>query len=137
MRGLRLLCSSIVVAASAASAADIGGWMQHKAGIETAARDDCGERIALAARTLRDDDGAAQHYYQAGACYLHSNSVAPDAVAARAWFERAAELDHPLARRAALSLRDDAAAASTHPPGYHCHELGLGRRLCHGAAVTP
>jgi len=137
MPGLRLLCCSIVVAAGTASAADIGGWMQHKASIETAARDDCGERIAQAARTLRDAEGAAQHYFQAGACYLHSNSVARDTVAASAWFERAAELDHPLARRALLGLRDNTAAASTHPPGYHCHELGLGRRLCHGAAVAP
>jgi TPR repeat protein len=123
-------------ASFAANGADIGGWMQHQARIDTAARDDCIQRIADAGRIARDAGGAAQHYYQAGVCYLHSDSVARDAVAANAWLTRAAELDHPLARRALLALRDDADPRA-HPAGYHCHELGLGRRLCHGGAVAP
>jgi TPR repeat protein len=136
MRGLHRVAWLILWTSLGASAADIGGWMQHKARIDTAARDDCAQRIADAGRTAREAEGAAQHYYQAGVCYLHSDSVARDEVAASAWLTRAAELDHPLARRALLALRDNA-DAKAHPAGYHCHELGLGRRLCHGGVVMP
>lgn len=118
--------------AGAAHGADIGGWMQHKdrAALPT---DRCAELIAQAARTPRQAEGAAHHYYASGLCYLYSDKVARDPVAASAWLTRAAELDHPLARRALLSLRDN--TPDDHPPG-HCHDLGLGRKLCHGSVSS-
>jgi TPR repeat protein len=118
-----------VVLAGAAQAADIGGWMQHKdrAALLT---DQCPELIAQAARTPRTADGAADNYYASGLCYLYSDKVARDPVAASAWLTRAAELDHPQARRALLALRDN--KPDDHAPGGHCHDLGLGRKLCHG-----
>jgi TPR repeat protein len=131
----RLVLVAIAVAASA-HGADIGGWMEHKSREQARQqRDDCAEIIALAARTPRAADGAAGSYYASGLCYLVSDKVGRDSVAAQAWLTRAAELEHPLARRALLSLRETAAAP--HPAGYHCHELGLGRRLCHGGIVPP
>jgi TPR repeat protein len=129
----RCLIGMCLVAAGAAQAADIGGWMQHKSRVETQQRDDCAEIIALASRTARDAPVAANAYYASGMCYLVSDSVARDSVAAGAWLTRAAELDHPLARRALISLRE--VTAPIHAPGYHCHELGMGRRLCHGGTV--
>lgn len=127
----RLVVVVCIGFASAAQGADIGGWMQHKGRAELPA-DPCAELIAKAARTPRDADGAADSYYASGLCYLYSDRVARDPVAASAWLTRAAELDHPLARRA---LRDGA-PASTHASGYHCHDLGLGRQLCHGSALA-
>lgn len=117
------------VSASSAHGADIGGWMEQKSRAELP-RDDCPEIIALAARTPRDADSAGNAYYASGMCYLVSDKLARDSVAAGAWLARAAELDHPLARRALLNLRD-ASAPPLHPQGPHCHDLGLGRRLCH------
>ena len=119
--------------AGAAHGADIGGWMQHKdrAGLPG---DQCAELIAQAARTPRSADGAADSYYASGLCYLYSDKVARDPVAAGAWLTRAAELDHPLARRALLALRDN--APDDHPLGGHCHDLGRGRKLCHGSASS-
>jgi TPR repeat protein len=125
-RALLLVCLG---STSAAQGADIGGWMQHKdrAALPT---DQCTELIAQAARTPRTAVGAADSYYASGLCYLYSDKIARDPVAAGAWLTRAAELDHPLARRALLALRDN--TADDHAPGSHCHDLGLGRKLCHG-----
>jgi TPR repeat protein len=127
-----LRCAFIFIGlgwASAAHSADIGGWMQHK---DRAALpvDQCAELIAQAARTPRTADGAADSYYASGLCYLYSEKIARDPVAAGAWLARAAEQGHPLAKRALLALRDN--AADDHAPGGHCHDLGLGRKLCHG-----
>jgi TPR repeat protein len=127
-RALPLFCLCI---AGAAHSADIGGWMQHKDRAALPA-DQCAELIAQAARTPRDAVGAADSYYASGLCYLYSDKVARDPVAAGAWLARAADLDHPLARRALLALRDNTSDA--HPHGSHCHDLGLGRKLCHGGA---
>jgi TPR repeat protein len=124
-----------LIVAGAAHAADIGGWMQHKGQVETQQRDDCPEIIAIAARTPREHESAAAAYYASGMCYLVSDRVARDSVAAGAWLTRAADLEHPLARRALLALRETNAAPPLHPNGYHCHELGQGRRLCHGGPV--
>jgi TPR repeat protein len=133
---MRWRCCFIgLVVVGAAHAADIGGWMQHQSRIETQQRDDCPEIIAIAARTPREQDTAAAAYYASGMCYLVSDKVARDATAAGAWLTRAAELEHPLARRALIALRDSSAAPALHPAGYHCHELGMGRRLCHGGPV--
>jgi TPR repeat protein len=115
--------------AGAAHSADIGGWMQHKERAGTVT-DDCAALIAEAARTPRQADGAAHRYYASGLCYLYSDRIARDPVAAGAWLTRAAELDHPLARRALLALRDN--TPDDHARGGHCHDLGLGRQLCHG-----
>ena len=129
-RALLLVCIGF---ASAAQSADIGGWMQHKDRAALPA-DQCAELIAQAARTPRSADGAADSYYASGLCYLYSDKVARDPVAASAWLTRAADLDHPLARRALLAPRDN--AADDHPRGDHCHDLGLGRKLCHGSASS-
>lgn len=133
MRCARPLWLVAIAALPCAQAADIGGWMQHKERAALSA-DQCAELIAQAARTPRDADGAAHHYYATGMCYLVSDKVARDTVAAGAWLERAAELDHPLARRALLSLREPG-TAPLHAAGYHCHDLGLGRKLCHGGLL--
>jgi TPR repeat protein len=115
-----------------AQAADIGGWMQHKSRTDLPV-DECTELIAQASRTPSNAEDAAQRYYASGLCYLHSDKIGRDTVAASAWLTRAAELEHPLARRALLSLSDS--APSTHAAGYHCHDLGLGRKICHGGPV--
>ena len=130
MRRIALL--TCIALATAAQAADIGGWMQHKSRTDLPV-DECSELIAQAARTEPNAEGAAQSYYASGMCYLYSDRHGRDTVAAGAWLARAAELEHPLARRALLSLRESAAPA--HAAGYHCHELGLGRKICHGGAV--
>ncbi len=132
MQWSHALLSVGFVALTGAQAADIGGWMQHK---DRAALpvDQCAALIAQAARTPRQADGAAHDYYASGLCYLYSDTIARDPVAANAWLARAAELDHPLARHALLSLRDD--PPSAHPADHHCHDLGLGRKICHGGAV--
>jgi TPR repeat protein len=133
MRCLAFVVS--IVMATAAQAADIGGWMeqQSRAELLNKDKDECPELIATAARTPREADNAANHYYASGLCYLYSNKVARDPVAAGAWLTRAAELDHPQARHALLALREPAA----HPTTPHCHDLGLGRKLCHGSASQP
>jgi TPR repeat protein len=131
----RLVALVLLSCAGTASAADIGGYMeqQQRAALP---RDDCPEILRLAALAAREGEHAAAHYYAAGLCYLASDKIARDRVAAAAWLTKAAELDHPLARRALLALRDETAAQPlVHPAGWHCHELGLGRRLCHGGVV--
>lgn len=107
--------------------------------------DECPEIVALAsqtaqallgvppARVRREAEGAAGLYYASGMCYLVSDKVGRDSIAASAWLTRAAELEHPLARRALLSLRDT--GMPLHPAGPHCHDLGLGRQLCHGGTT--
>jgi TPR repeat protein len=134
MQWSRMVLSIGFAALPLAQAADIGGWMQHQGRTEVPA-DRCGELIAQAARTPREADGAAQSYYASGLCYLYSGKVARDPVAASAWLARAAELEHPLARRELLALRDG--PSSNHPAEHHCHDLGLGRKLCHGGPVSP
>jgi TPR repeat protein len=124
-----------LIVTGTAQAADIGGWMQHQSRLETQQRDDCPEIIAIAARTPRESETAAAAYYASGMCYLVSDKVARDTVAAGAWLTRAVELEHPLARRALIALRETHTAPPLHPAGYHCHELGQGRRLCHGGPV--
>jgi TPR repeat protein len=128
----RLALFACISLATAAQAADIGGWMQHKSRTDLPV-DECSELIAQASRTEPTAEGAAHSYYASGMCYLYSDRLGRDTVAASAWLTRAAELEHPLARRALLSLRESASAA--HAAGYHCHELGLGRKICHGGAV--
>ncbi len=125
----------LLVVAASAQAADIGGWMEQQSRAALP-RDDCPEILNLAALAPRESEHAAAHYYAAGLCYLASDKVPRDKVAAAAWFTKAADLDHPLARRALLALRDESAAL-IHPAGWHCHELGRGRRLCHGGTVLP
>jgi TPR repeat protein len=134
MQQHRLWLILLFVVAVAAQAADIGGWMEHKSREQAQQRDDCAEIIGLASRTPREAETAAHSYYASGMCYLVSDKVARDTVAAGAWLERAAELDHPLARRALLSLREPG-TAPLHAAGYHCHDLGLGRKLCHGSLL--
>jgi TPR repeat protein len=132
MRRNALAVVSIALAA-AAQAADIGGWMQHKNRADLPV-DECSELIAQAARTAPQAEGAAQSYYASGLCYLYSDRIGRDTVAASAWLTRAAELEHPLARRALLALREN--PPPTHAAGYHCHDLGLGRQVCHGGAAS-
>jgi TPR repeat protein len=124
----------LLALAGMAHAADIGGWMEQQQRA-VLPRDDCPEILRLAALAPREAEHAAAHYYAAGLCYLASEKIARDKVAAAAWLAKAAELDHPLARRALIALRDETTAPIVHPAGWHCHELGLGRRLCHGGAA--
>jgi TPR repeat protein len=131
MRPLHTLMLCLGLAATA-QAADIGGWMEQKSRNELLSKDECAELIAQAARTPPEAVNAAQHYYASGLCYLYSDKVARDPVAAGAWLARAAELEHPQARRALIMLRESPSAA-TDPKTPHCHDLGLGRKLCHGS----
>jgi TPR repeat protein len=115
--------------AGTAHAADIGGWFEQQSRSDPAAQqDDCPALVAATADSEATTD-AAQRYYAIGLCYLHSSKIARDPVAAAAWLTKAAELEHPLARRALMSLRE---RGNSHPSGQHCHDLGMGRRLCHG-----
>lgn len=136
MRRLRSLLLLSLGLAVTAHAADIGGWMEQKSRAELQNKDECAELIAQAARTPRDAENAAHHYYASGLCYLYSSKVARDPVAASAWLARAAELDHPQARHALLMLRESP-STTTDPKTPHCHDLGLGRKLCHGGASAP
>jgi TPR repeat protein len=119
--------------ASAAHGADIGGWMQQQQRTELST-DDCAALIVQAARTPREAADAAQSYYASGLCYLYSDKVGRDPVAADAWLARAAELEHPQARRTLLEMRQS--VPSSHAAGPHCHDLGQGRKLCHGGAAS-
>jgi TPR repeat protein len=129
---MRALLSFLLFAiVAAARAADIGGWFEQQSRNELP-RDDCPDLLAQAARTPPETEGAARLYYSGGLCYLYSDKLQRDPVAASAWLTRAAELDHPLARRTLLALREPSPAAAPHPTGFHCHDLGDGRQLCHG-----
>jgi TPR repeat protein len=131
---MRLPVLVLAAALAPAQAADIGGWMGQRAHNE-APRDACAEVVAQAARTPSEDEGAAQLYYASGMCYLTSEKVVRDGLAATAWLSRATELGHPLARRALLFMRE--AEGSQHPASYHCHDLSPGNRLCHGGIDRP
>lgn len=97
------LIALFVSAAQPALAADIGGWIEQQQRAELT-RDDCSELPARAARTKADAPEAAQVWYATGLCYLDGERLKRDPVAAAAWFTKAAELGHPLARRALLAL---------------------------------
>ncbi len=115
---------------ASALAADIGGWFEQQSRPQPqAADDDCPALLVDAGKTDASTPEAAHLFYATGLCYLHSSKIARDPVAAAAWLTKAAELEHPLARRTLLSLRE---RGSPHPSGQHCHDLGMGRRLCHG-----
>lgn len=119
--------------AATAHAADIGGWFEQQSRAELP-RDECPEIIVLAARTPPEAEGAAKLYYASGLCYLYSDKLQRDAVAAAAWLMRAGELDPPLARRALVALPDPSSKVLFEPAAFHCHDLGEGRKLCHGGA---
>jgi TPR repeat protein len=131
MRALLLFVLAFVSAAGARSA-DIGGWMEQQSRVALV-KDDCPQLLQQAARTPSSADNAAQLFYASGLCYLYSAKLTRDTVAAGAWFTKAAELNHPQARRALLALREP---AEPHPSAAHCHDLGLGRELCHGGASS-
>jgi hypothetical protein len=122
--------------AASAHAANIGGRFEQQSRAELAS-DECPEFIALASRTSADTDGAASLYYASALCDLYSDKLQRDPVAAAAWPACAGELDHPLARRTLLALREPAfssTAGAPHPTTLHCHDLGEGRKLCHAGA---
>ncbi|HET9977653.1 MAG TPA: hypothetical protein VFQ20_09470 [Burkholderiaceae bacterium] len=85
-------------------AADIGGWIEQQQR-QRLTRDDCAELPARAARIAPDAPEAAEVWYATGLCYLDGERLKRDPVAAAAWFGKAADLGHPLARRALLALR--------------------------------
>lgn len=120
--------------AAFAHAADIGGWFEQQSRAELP-RDECPEIIILAARTPPEADGAARLYYAGGLCYLYSDKLQRDPVAASAWLARAGDLDHPLARRTLAGLRDPSPTRASEPATFHCHDLGEGRKLCHGGGA--
>jgi TPR repeat protein len=93
-----------LVTAVSAHSADIGGWIEQQQR-QQLTRDDCAELPARAARIAPDAPNAAQTWYATGLCYLDGERLKRDPVAAAAWFTKAADLGHPLARRALLALR--------------------------------
>jgi hypothetical protein len=130
----QVLAAHVLLAfAVTAHAADIGGWYEQRSRAELP-RDECPELVTLATRTPPDAEGAASLYYAGGLCHLYSDKLQRDPVAAAAWLARAGELDHPLARRTLLVLQEPTPAAPMHSAAFHCHDLGEGRKLCHGGA---
>jgi len=101
---MRTLLLTLLLFTATAQAADIGGWMEQQRRADLT-RDDCAELPARAARLAADAPDAAQVWYATGLCYLDSDRLQRDPVAAAAWLAKAAELGHPLARRALLALR--------------------------------
>jgi TPR repeat protein len=125
-----LLCAAMAWAGGPAVAADIGGFFadQQKAraiAAEQGAEPTCPQLIASAAA-----GGSALAAYRAGLCYLQAER--PDMLAAKAWLARASDLGFMPAHRLLRSVL--AAEAGPHAGAPHCHLLGEGQQLCHGAA---
>jgi hypothetical protein len=122
------LLSLCMLLAQAASGADVGGWYaeQQKAAAQAAGQGatSCPQAVARAAA-----DPTPLNSYRAAHCYLQGD--APDLVAARAWLVRSAEMNFLPAQRLLRALA--AAEAAAHASQRHCHDLGEGRTLCHGA----
>jgi TPR repeat protein len=115
---------TLFAACTSASAADIGGWMQQQDRAQSGV--DGLSCAQLATRATQENSALAA--YQAALCYLQGQDA--DALAAKAWLARAAELNHlPAHRMLNAMLR---AEAAQHPSAAHCHDLGEGRQLCHG-----
>lgn len=114
-----------------ALAADVGGWYadQQRAAAKSASTPDpsaCPQvlkRAASAGATGIDAYGAAL-------CYLQADP--PDALAAKAWLTRSAELDYLPAHRMLQALQR--AESGPHSAAAHCHDIGQGRQICHGGA---
>lgn len=125
--GTALLCAALWPAS--AGAADVGGWFaeQQKAAAAgtPSAMASCPQAVARAAA-----EPTAINTYNAAHCYLQGD--APDLVAAKAWLSRSAEMNFMPAHRLLRSLQ--LAESGVHAGQRHCHDLGEGRQLCHGAA---
>jgi TPR repeat protein len=119
---------ALLTACTAASAADIGGWMQQQERVQT--NPDSLSCTQLAA--LAHSEASAQAAYRTALCYLHGSEADP--VAAKAWLSKAAEQNHLPAHRMLTALQR--AQAAQHPPTPHCHALGEGRQLCHGGQAS-
>ncbi len=124
--------SWVVAIAFAASgsghAADVGGWFadqQRPSAPPATGQDECAQAIRDAS-----SDTTAINAYRAALCYLQAE--VPDTLAANAWLSRSAELKFLPADRLLRSLQ--AAQAGVHGAAPHCHDLGEGRKLCHGGA---
>jgi TPR repeat protein len=115
-----------------AGAADIGGWIasQSKPAEPAAAPETC---LQAAARAEREN--SAQLFFQAALCALQGSEAAPaDPQSAKVWMTKAAAMQHVAAHRMLASMQAAEQAAQTHErPARHCHALGEGRELCHGA----
>ena len=129
---LALACASVLTAASATQAADIGGYFHEVRKHESQAQ--CAQWIAEAQRA----PGPEVHY-RSGLCYWNGWGVPEDHVAAEAWLRKAAERGH---RDAQLTLGDlvrfndmkdayrwYAIAAEANHPGAHIRRDRLGRLL--------
>ncbi len=113
-----------------ARAADVGGWFadqQRPAAPSTSGQGECAQAIREAS-----SDTTALNAYRAALCYLQAE--VPDPLAATAWLARSAEMKFLPADRLLRSLH--AAQASQHASTAHCHDLGEGRKLCHGGASS-
>ena len=111
-----------------ARAADVGGWFadqQRPAAPSTSSQNECAQAIREAS-----SDTTALNAYRAALCYLQAE--VPDPLAASAWLSRSAEMKFLPADRLLRNLQ--AAQASQHVSTAHCHDLGEGRKLCHGGA---
>jgi TPR repeat protein len=112
----------------AASAADIGGWMQEQSRAQQRTEGlSCAQVAAQASQASTD---SAQRAYQAALCYLHGEQA--DVTAAKAWLAKAAQGNHLPAHRMLSMI--ERIETGQHAAAAHCHDLGEGRQLCHGAA---
>jgi hypothetical protein len=111
-----------------AEAADVGGWYAEQLKAAAAKPDDnaCPQVLKRAASA----GGTGFDAYGAALCYLQAEP--PDALAAKAWLTRSAELNYLPAHRMLQSLQR--AESGPHSAAAHCHDIGQGRQICHGGA---
>lgn len=114
--------------AISAHAADVGGWFaeQQRPSVTSPSNQaECAQAIREASSNT-----TALNAYRAALCYLQGES--PDTLAAHAWLKRSADLKFLPADRLLRSLQ--AAQSGPHSALAHCHDLGEGRKICHGGA---
>jgi TPR repeat protein len=128
-------CAAVVaLAARTEQAAEGAAAAYYAAGLCYLHGEPSARGPSIAQSAAQGTDAGADRTAEEPAREPKAARFARDPVAAQAWLARAAELEHPLARRALLALREASAGNETHAPGWHCHDLGLGRRICHGGA---
>ena len=127
-RGAGWVLAGALLAGPSAQAADVGGWFadqQRPSATLPTGQAECAQAIREAS-----SDTTAINAYRAALCYLQAET--PDTLAATAWLSRSADLKFLPAERMLRSLQ--AAQAGPHSAVAHCHELGEGRKICHGGA---
>ncbi len=126
-RSTGLALVALMSLCTAPRAADIGGWMESRsqAAAVPASAPDCAQLEARAAQASSGED-----FFRLALCHLEGARADPDR--ARGWLDQAVARDYLPAYRMLHLLR--LAQDEPHASARHCHDLGQGRRLCHGGA---